>query len=240
MSRTKMSRTKRRRGELGLTLIEMMIAVVLVAALMTGMLMVMRTGLMTYEKLNHRLQDNRRVMGLQQALQRQIAGLIPVMAGCNGPKGVIMGDGASLHFVSSDSLAEGARGYPRVIEYRAAADPNGGTRLMMTERFYDGVLPMAPCGGGLGAYSGQLAPGQQPEPVEMAGRLAYVRFGFQDVLPDSPLGGVWLAAWDKPMLPVAVRIEMAPLNPAANDLPMLTLSVPLRITREIGTQYVDQ
>jgi len=37
-----------------------------------------------------------------------------------------------------------------------------------------------------------------------------------------------------------VHIEMAPLNPAEARLPLFTLNVPLRITRELGVQYVDQ
>jgi hypothetical protein len=74
----------------------------------------------------------------------------------------------------------------------------------------------------------------------MAGKLAYVRFAYQDVLPDTPLGGAWLPEWSKPILPIAVRIEMASLHPDSNDLPALTLSVPLRLTRQLGMVYVDQ
>jgi prepilin-type N-terminal cleavage/methylation domain-containing protein len=244
-----MRSTKPKRGERGLTLIEMMIAVVLVAALMTGLLMVMRTSMVTYEKLNHRLEDNRRVMGLQQALHRQIAGILPVMAGCAGPGGVMAGDQSSLRFVSSDSLAEGSRGYPRAVELRAAPDPNGGVRLMMTESFYSGVLSTAPCGASGGGFAPIAAAGQglsgqgaaeQNQPVEMAGKLAYLRFAYQDVLPDSPLGGAWLPEWSKSILPIAVRIEMAPMNPDANALPALTLNVPIRLTRQLGMVYVDQ
>ena len=234
---------KSRRGQRGLTLIELMIAVVLVAALMTGLLMVMRTALITYDKLNHRLQENRKTMALQQALQRQIGGMIPLTAGCDGPAGVLMGDTGSMRFVSSASLSEGTRGYPRMIEYHATADPDGGMRLMMTESFYDGVFSKAPCGAGVPAaapvnFGG--APGSAPnEPVQMAGKLAFCRFSYQDVVQETMLCGAWLTGWSKPILPAAVRIEMAPLNPSSNELPSLTLSVPLRLTRQIGVDYVD-
>jgi prepilin-type N-terminal cleavage/methylation domain-containing protein len=222
----------------GVTLIELMIAVTLVAALMTGLLMVMRTGMITYEKLNHRLEDNRRVVGLQQALERQISGLIPV-SGCVGPAGptVLTGDAGSMRFISADSLAEGSRGYPRTIEYRAEPDPNGGVRLIMTESLYTGV---ATCGGA-GVMPALSLSGQPPlEPVEMAGKLATCRFLYQEPLPDSPLGGAWVPVWNRPLVPRAVRIEMAPLDPNMAGLPALSLDVPLHITRQIGFVYVDE
>ena len=48
-------------------------------------------------------------------------------------------------------------------------------------------------------------------------------------------------AWiNRPLLPRAVRIEMASLNPGMAGLPMLTLNVPVRITRQLGVLYVDE
>jgi prepilin-type N-terminal cleavage/methylation domain-containing protein len=225
-------RSERRRNERGVTLIELMIAVTLVAALMTGLLLVMRTALITYDKINHRLEDNRRVVSLQQTLERQIGGVMPVLSGC-GPGAVLTGDAGSVRFVSTDSLAEGSRGYPRLVEYHAEADPGGGVRLMMTESYYTGVPS---CGGPL------ALPGDSSQhAVEMAGKLAMCRLSYQDVTPDQPLGGAWLPAWtNRPFLPRAVRIEMAPLNPGAGGLPTLTLNVAVRVTRPIGVLYVDE
>ena len=221
------------RNERGVTLIELMIAVTLVAALMTGLLMVMRTGLITYEKLNHRLEDNRRVATLQQTLERQIGGVMPVLSGC-GPGSALAGDAGSVKFVSSDSLAEGSRGYARLVEYHTEADPDGGVRLMMTENLYTGFPS---CGGAAAMPGGDSV----LKPVVMAGQLAFCRLWYQDVIPDSPLGGAWLPAWiNRPLLPRAVRIEMAPLNPGMAGLPMLTLNVPVRITRQLGVLYVDE
>ena len=57
----------------------MMIAITLVAAIITGLLMAMRTGLTAYEKVSRRLEDNRRAMGLDQALHRQFGGMMPVI-----------------------------------------------------------------------------------------------------------------------------------------------------------------
>jgi general secretion pathway protein J len=223
----------------GFTLVEMMIAVTLVAAIITGLLMAMRTGLTAYEKVNQRLEDNRRVMGLDQALHRQFGGMMPVTGDCGagGPKvAAFNGDAASVRFVSSFSLAEGARGYPRVVEYVAASDPHGGVRLMMNERLYSGPSSVAP------QCANNIFPPVQvtPQSVEMAGKLAYCRFGYRVPVPDSPMGAEWLALWTRPDLPRAVRVEMMPLDPNPSRLPMLTLNVPVHVTRFVAAAYADQ
>jgi hypothetical protein len=217
----------------------MMIAVTLVAAIITGLLMAMRTGLTAYEKVNRRLEDNRRAMGLDQALHRQFGGMMPVTGECGigGPKvPAFNGDAASVRFVSSFSLAEGARGYPRVVEYVAAPDPNGGIRLMMNERAFSGPASLAPL-----CVNNTFPPVQiTPQSVEMAGRLAYCRFGYRVPVPDSPVGAEWIPVWQRPDLPRAVRIEMMPLAGNPTRLPMLTLNVPVHVTRLVAGVYADQ
>ncbi len=147
MSRSLQACRRKRRAR-GFTLVEMMIALTLVAAIITGLMMAMRSGLTAYERVNARLEENRRVMGLDQALHRQFGGMMPVTGNCGasaGPKvSAFNGDAASLRFVSSFSLDQGARGYPRVVEYVAAPDPHGGFRLMMNERLYSGPASVAP------------------------------------------------------------------------------------------------
>lgn len=216
-----------------------MIAVTLVAAIITGLLMAMRTGLTAYEKVNRRLEDNRRTMGLDQALHLQFGGMMPVSGEC-GPGGLKVsafnGDAASVRFVSSFSLAEGARGYPRVVEYVAAPDPNGGLRLMMNERIYSGPASVAPQ-----CVNGIFPPVQvTPQSVQMAGHLAYCRFGYRMPVPDSPRGAEWIPEWRRPDLPRAVRVEMMALDPNPAHLPMLTLHVPVHVTRLVAGVYVDQ
>ncbi len=217
----------------------MMIALTLVAAIISGLLMAMRIGLTSYEKVKARLEDNRRVMGLDQALHRQFGGMMPVTGYCgaDGPKvAAFNGDAASVRFVSSFSLAEGARGYPRVVEYVAAPDPGGGLRLMMNERIYSGPASVAP------QCANNIFPPVQvtPQSVEMAGKLAYCRFGYRTAVPDSPIGGDWLTVWQRPDLPRAVRVEMMPLDANPSHLPMLTLNVPVHITRLVNAPYADQ
>jgi|HubBroStandDraft_5_1064220.scaffolds.fasta_scaffold49420_2 hypothetical protein len=213
-----------------------MIAITLVAAISSGLLLAMRTSLLTYEKINHRLDENRRAMGMQQALARQIGGVMPVMGGCGGGLVPLFnGDGQSLRFASSYSLAEGARGYPRIVEYQVAPDAHGGVRLLMNERIYFGPASSVPlCG------STFLPVVITPQSVEMAGNLAYCHFVYQMTVPDSVLGGAWLPSWTQPNLPRAVRIEMAPLNPNPSRLPVMTLNVPVHVNREVNVPYYDQ
>ena len=223
----------------GFTLVEMMIAITLVAAIITGLLMAMRTSLSAYEKVNRRLEDNRRAMGLEQALHRQFGGMMPVTGDCGigGPKvAAFNGDAASVRFVSSFSLAEGARGYPRVVEYVAAPDPNGGLRLMMNERLYSGPSSVAPQCVNLTFPPVQVT----PQSMEMAGKLVSCRFAYRVPVPDSPMGAEWIPIWQRPDLPRAVRIEMMPLDPNPARLPMLTLNVPVHVTRLVTVPYADQ
>ena len=85
------------------------------------MLMAMRTALITLEKVNHRLQSNRRVVSVQQILSRQIEGVMPVTGDCRNASGgtiarvpVFNGTDQTLHLVSSYSMSEGSRGTPRI------------------------------------------------------------------------------------------------------------------------------
>src|ERR1700730_664640 len=94
----------------GFTLIELMISITLVAALATGMLMAMRASLLSMEKINSRLQFNRREMG--RVLTRQIGGVMPVLSDCGtGRIPIFLGTSDSLRLVTSYSMQEGARGY---------------------------------------------------------------------------------------------------------------------------------
>jgi hypothetical protein len=54
------------------------------------------------------------------------------------------------------------------------------------------------------------------------------------------MGGDWLPVWQKPDLPRAVRVEMMPESPNPSQLPMLTLNVPVHVTRLVTGVYADQ
>src|SRR3979411_2461187 len=108
---------KHSRCERGVTLLELMIAVPLVAGLSTGMLMAMRTSLLTYEKTAKKLESNRHFVKAQQILSSQISAVIPVSGICPAAEGpgiavpsFLSGSADRLRLISSYSIAEGARG----------------------------------------------------------------------------------------------------------------------------------
>ncbi len=223
------------RCQKGFTLIELMISITLVAALSTGMLMAMRTSLLSLEKINSRLQFNRRVMGMERVLTRQIGGVMPVTSDCgSGRVPIFRGNPDSLRLVSSYSMAEGARGYPQFDEFQVVKGENG-LRLIVTEHLYTGPSSTKPfCGGEL------LPPGQaNPESWILADRLASCSFFYREQLPDQPPSSKWLTSWDKPDLPGAVRIEMTPLDSSPALLPVMNVTVPIHITRQVRPWYDD-
>ncbi|HEY6345353.1 MAG TPA: prepilin-type N-terminal cleavage/methylation domain-containing protein [Bryobacteraceae bacterium] len=223
-------------SERGVTFLELIIAITLVAAIVAGLLFAMRGSLLTYEKVNGRLEEDTRLMRMTQALERQIGGTIPSMGACGaGRVPVFNGDAQSLRFVSSYSLEEGARGYARLVEYQVEPDPQSGVRLMMNERVYAGPASTGPlCAGNV------FLPVQiDAQSIEAVGRLAYCRISYREFVADNPPAGHWVTMWNRPALPGAVRIEMAPLPGSERSLPVMSLNVPIHIFRELGVQYED-
>ena len=216
----------------GFTLIELMISITLVAGLATGMLMAMRTSLMSMEKINSRLQFNRRVMGMERVLTRQIGGVMPVMSDCGGGRNpIFLGSADALRLVSSYSMTEGARGYPQFDEFRVVKSEEG-LRLVVTEHLYTSPSSTAPfCSGVEETISASS--------LILADRLATCSFSYRETLPDTLPSAKWLGSWDRPDLPAAVKIEMTPLDSGPALLPVMNVTVPIHVTREVRSPYND-
>jgi hypothetical protein len=253
----------RHHSEYGVTLLELMIAITLVAGLSTGMLMAMRTSLLTYEKTAKRLESNRRFVKTQQMLSDQISAVMPVQGVCLGDDGQAVGIPSflsasedTLRLVSSYSIAEGSRGYPQIVEYRVIPEQRGSVRLVATERPYTGPQSTTPyCGGAppppvssyeLGTRSpvplgGAQSAGQASgESYVLAEHLAYCRFTYHEPYDQNRfIETAWLPLWDKPLLPAGVRIEMRPLVPDAGGLSVLGVTVPIQVNRDPRLVYVD-
>lgn len=233
--------------ERGVTLIELLIAVTLVALLSVGMLFAMRVGLNAMQKSNATLMANRRVASVQRILEGQVRNIMPVTALCNpgseaAPSRIafFQGELQSMRFVSSFSLHEGDRGLPHILEFQVIPGENGaGVRLVVNEFVYSG--PRSTGLFCLGTPPG--APGPAFRPIEtgpmsfvLADKIAYCRFTFKEHLP--PYGeGQWLARWNKPFLPTAIRVDIAPLEPNPGRLQLLTLTIPVHITRDPMAHY---
>lgn len=231
-----------RRAQRGFTLIELMISITLVAAISAGMLMAMRAGLLTLEKVDARLQSNRRVMSVEQILSRQIGGVMPVTGDCSNANGgvtprvpVFNGADQTLLLVSSYSMAEGARGYPRILQLEVVPSDRGGVRLIVNEALYTGPASIAPF-----CLAGGFAPPQvSAQSFVLADRLAYCHISYQQYLVQTPNLEQWLPVWNKPDLPSAVHVDMAPLVADAATLPLVSVTVPIHVTRQVLSPYAD-
>ena len=223
--------------ERGVTLLEMLVAVSLVAILSSGMMMALRTSVQAYEKTGKRLEENRRTMGSSQILFNHISSAMAVTAICsvNGgpPTGTVFltGNATRLRLVSSYSIAEGARGYPQIVEYDVVPSDNGTARLVVREAAYTGPeSTTAACAGGI--PTGQ--------PYVIADHLAACRFLYHEPYDlNSYLETDWLPVWDRPSMPAAIRIEMKPAAGSAGSLPELGVTVALHVTRDPFAQYED-
>lgn len=226
----------------GFTLIELLIAITLVAAISTGMLYAMRVGLLTLQKVDDRLQSNRRVVSVEQILSRQMEGVMPVTGDCRNAAGgaiprvpAFNGNDQTLHLVTSYSMTEGSRGAPRILELQVVNSDRGGFRLIVNESLYTGPSSLAPF-----CFERAFLPAQvRPDSFILADRLAYCHIAYQETRPEAPNQQRWLLVWDKPNLPSAVHFDMAPLVADPATLPLLSVTVPIHITREVLNPYAD-
>lgn len=247
-------RTVRRDSrQAGFTLIEVMLAISLVAAIATGMLLAMRNGLMTLDRIGTRLDENRRALALDRLLRGQLDGSFLASATCgrgggggatggNGGgtgggagganlRGSFQGTGSRMLLVSSYSMATGSRGYPVIVEYQFLPNADGTIRLVALEAPYFGPAALRPfCGGSAGRASSALV---------LADRLSFGRFLYQDRNLRTDQGSRWIPNWTRPYLPVAVRVEMAAADPLATRIPQGPVTVPLHTTQLPGEDYGD-
>jgi len=228
------------RNQRGVTLLELMIAVTLVAGLSTGMLMAMRTSLLTYEKTAKKLESNRRFVKTQQILSSQIAAVIPAQGLCVPAEGqpvavpsFLSGSVDALRLITSYSIAEGARGYPQIVEYHVLPSDRGGVRLVATEHPYTGPASTTTF------CSNASAPGGTA--YVLGENLAYCRFSYHEPYNQNTfLETPWLPLWDRPALPAGVHIEMRPMVPESGGLSVLNVTVPIMVDRDPRSVYDDR
>jgi general secretion pathway protein J len=245
---------KARQSTAGLTLLEVVIAVSLLSLLMVGVMTSMRLGLSALGKTNTHLMDNRRVAGAQRILEQQLEGFMPVVAvygaAPDAPPSVKMpffqGEPQSMRFVSSYSLQEAGRGFPRILEFQVIPGKNGeGVRLVVNENLYTGP-----------ASAGFFCVGRGPDPLSgvetfrfrpievgarsfvLADRLAFCRFTYQET-PPPPAPTKWTPSWVLPRWPGAIRIDMAPLDSESNRLRPVSVTALMHVTRYPIFEYGD-
>ncbi len=246
----------RKHPESGVTLIEILIAVSLLSLLSTGMLVAMRLGFSTMDKTDTRLVRNRRVSNTRGIIESEIQGFIYSTANyrpqpdVTSPVPFLQTEAQSMRFVTSYSLEEGWRGRPRIAEPQVIpGENNRGVRLIVNETPYTGSeqagreilgIEQNPTGPPTIRFA-PILPGAQS--FVLADRLAYCRFSWLEPLQKPPFQR-WRPDWVQPQfLPLAVRIEMAPLvsriDAASTDLRIGTVTVPFNVNRSSG-DYADQ
>jgi len=237
--------SRSQRPEAGVTLMELLIAMTLMSLLSTGIVMCLRVGLGALNKADSKLMANRRVASIERILEDQITSVIPITADCQpqperppARSAFFQGEAQSMRLASTYSLQEGGRGMPMILEYQVIPGENGlGVRLVVNEHWYTGPRGAGMFCIGMGAdpLTGLPAPLFVPIQIGagsfvLADKLAYCRFSYRDLLPPPELER-WVVHWIKPVLPSAVRVEMAPLVPDSARLEPVSLTIPVRVTR---------
>lgn len=240
-------------SESGVTLIEILIAVSLLSLLSVGMLVAMRLGFSTMDRTDKRLVENRRVSNSRAIIESEISGFVYSLANYRPqPKQLrqlpfLQTEAQTMRFVTTYSLDNGWRGRPRIAALQVIpGDRNEGVRLIINETLYTGPeqagqqivgIEQDPSGPLIVHYAPVLA---VPQSFVLADRLAFCRFSWLEPRREPPFQ-IWRPDWIQPqLLPLAVRIEMAPLDPTPVNLHISTVTVPFSVDRTPGTIYADQ
>ncbi|MBI5280704.1 MAG: prepilin-type N-terminal cleavage/methylation domain-containing protein [Candidatus Solibacter usitatus] len=241
----------KRRFDLGMTLIEVLIAVTLVSLLSVGMLFAIRAGLTAMDASSRRLGANRRSSTAQRVLEQQVAGFLPVLARCgSSPMGggealspFFQGTPGVMRFVTRYSLQGASRGMPQIVElFVIPAAESQGVRLVVNEIPYTG-----PAGAGFlcapgpdpetGAETPRFAPPRpSPQSFVLADKLRYCRFVYLESVEPEPER--WLPLWRRAdRWPRAIRIEMAPVEADLTRIPPMTFTGLIRPDRQPKEPY---
>ncbi len=230
----------------GITLIEILIAVSLLSLLSVGMMMAMRIGFNTMEKTDAHLVRNRRVSNARKLIENEIAGLIVTTAEFRPtpenvvPVPFVQWEGSSMRFVTAFSLQDAWRGRPQIAALQVVPGDRGqGVRLIVNETPYTGP---AQSGQSIleitseGVHFAPILPGAGS--FVLADRLAWCRFSFEETTFEPPYR-LWRPDWKVPVLPLGIRIDMAPLETAPSELRVSSVTVPININRDLTSWYSD-
>jgi prepilin-type N-terminal cleavage/methylation domain-containing protein len=240
-----------RNPQSGMTLLEVMIAVTLFAILSTGILMALRVSLNAMDHANDRLMSNRRAVYAARILESELNGFVPIVGLIQPTHETAMqqlnffdGEPQSMRFVSTYSLQDALRGYPQILEFQVAPADHG-IRLLVNEVPYTGAASAGSLAAGFAAdpFTNQRYPifrpiQTGPASFVLADKLAYCRFFFETPpLPSRP--SAWVNHWTLPEWPIAIRIEMAPVDPDPSRLQPMTVTTAVHVNKNMGVQYAD-
>lgn len=233
----------------GVTLIEILIAVSLLSLLSVAVLISMRIGFNTMDKVDTRLISNRRVSYARRIIENEIAGFTYTLASWQtGPASFqstpfVDWEPQTMRFVTSYSLQDAWRGRPQIAAFQviSGADGSGGVRLIVNETPYTGALQAGQQVAGIDqdgtAHFAPVVPG--PNSFVLADKLAYCRLSYLEPQLKPPVQ-IWRPDWAmKQALPQGIRIDMAPLDTTPANLHVSTVTAALRVNRTPGAIYAD-
>jgi hypothetical protein len=214
-----------------------------------GILIAMRIGFNTMEKVDSRLVSDRRVSYARRILENEIAGYTYVTAAWQMRRDVFQPvpfyqfEPQTMRFVTTYSLTDAWRGRPQIAAFQVIPGDQGrGVRLIVNETPFAGPVQAGEMISGVepGAPPSFFPVIPGPRSFVLADRLSYCRFMYLEALTKAPFQ-LWRPDWVAPQqLPLGIRVEMAPLDSSPADLHVSAVTVAFNVNRTPGLVYEDK
>jgi general secretion pathway protein J len=176
----------------GMTLIEVVVSIALLALLSGGVLTALRLGRASYERTISSEEDVWNAVSAQRFLRNSFERVHPVPSAAQYDNERFVGTSESMQWTSLAPEVMGANGH-WVMRLRVVEDPDGRYELRVK------MIPV-------GAVD---RPTERLSYEEVVMRdLAHTAFSYRD----SANNGEWLSTWNRPELPRAVRISETPVR----------------------------
>jgi len=240
----KVRRRDRRNPRAGLTLIEVLVSVSLLALMAVGMTSALSMAAGSWTDVRERLTLDRRVATLNQMLHAHFAGVVPVVArprrGVGGGEAPFFhGDRDEMRFVSSYSMAEGVRGGLRIVELNTMSTTKG-LRLVLTESPYLGPQSVGRFIRGTertGRYTRLLFDPVRPreDSLIVADQLSAIEFAYraEPEQQNRSEEAEWEPTWDNSRrMPAAIRVRLIPDEKNARLQPVTVVS-------QVRARYIE-
>jgi general secretion pathway protein J len=200
-------------SEAGFTLLEMLIAVTLVAVMAVGIWGVFRISIRSWSRGTEFIDTNQHHRSIADLIRKQMASTLGIFSPADVMRGIpssLIFNGAqdNLRFISANSLHFQESPGLTLVSYEVTQDSNGGFSLVEKESRYLGQIPDQDI------YAGQL------KPTTVFDNLTSCLFEYFDQ-GGSDVPAQWVQEWDGPdlrRLPAAISITMTSREAAGNSL----------------------
>ncbi len=229
----------------GMTLIEVLVAVALMAMLSVGLFTSLQIGATSWITTQDALMLDRRVATANSLLHALLVSMVPIETVT--PPGselgrykflFFQGEPRAMRFVSSHSMTGGARGGLQLTELRVATQ-QGSLRVLLNQSLYQGSLSLGELVTGRVAVQGMRGGRLRfrriralPTTLIAVDQLRSCRFSY---LPRGRRNepATWVPIWDeRDKLPAAVRIELVSSEKARKKARALPVSITAAVRSE--------